>query len=55
MTLSKKFIIKVEQDEEEEAYIVLPPELLESQGWDETTQLVWSVENGSVYLKKANV
>lgn len=55
MTSSKKFIVKVEQDDDEEAYIVLPPEVLEIYGWDETTQLVWCVEDDSVYLKKANV
>lgn len=55
MTQSNNFVTVVEELPEGELYIVLPPEMLASVGWDETTTLEWSIENGSIFLKKADV
>lgn len=43
----------VQEDENGELYIELPDELMEEMGWDENTELVWTVtEDGTIGLRK---
>lgn len=46
-----KMIVK--EDENGELYIELPDELMEEMGWDENTELVWTVaDDGTIGLRK---
>ena len=46
-----KMIVK--EDENGELYIELPDELMEEMGWDENTELVWTVyDDGKIGLRK---
>ena len=46
-----KLIVK--EDAEGELYIELPDNLLEEMGWDENTELVWTVaDDGTIGLRK---
>jgi hypothetical protein len=43
----------VKEDEHGELYIDLPNDLMREMGWDETTELVWTVaDNGTIGLRK---
>jgi hypothetical protein len=43
----------VKEDEHGELYIELPDELMEEMGWDENTELVWTVyDDGKIGLRK---
>jgi hypothetical protein len=43
----------VKEDEQGELYIELPDELMEEMGWDENTELVWTVyDDGKIGLRK---
>lgn len=43
----------VQEDENGELYIELPDDLLEEMGWDENTELVWTVaDDGTIGLRK---
>jgi hypothetical protein len=43
----------VKEDEQGELYIELPDELMEEMGWDENTELVWTVyDEGKIGLRK---
>lgn len=45
----------VKQTEDGELYIDLPPEMMESLGWDEDTVLEWRVyDDGTIALGKAD-
>ena len=39
--MSKTYKVTVQEDEEGNAFIELPPELLNSLGWKEDDELVW--------------
>jgi hypothetical protein len=46
-------IITVQEDEQG-LYIELPPDLMEDLGWDESTELVWTIDDdGKVKLGKS--
>jgi hypothetical protein len=48
---NNKLIVK--EDEHGELYIDLPNDLMREMGWDETTELVWTVaDNGTIGLRK---
>lgn len=43
----------VKEDEHGELYIELPDDLMTEMGWDETTELVWTVaDDGTIGLRK---
>lgn len=43
----------VKEDENGDLYIDLPDELMEEMGWDENTELVWTVaDDGTIGLRK---
>jgi hypothetical protein len=43
----------VKEDEYGELYIELPDDLMKEMGWDETTELVWTVaDDGTIGLRK---
>jgi hypothetical protein len=43
----------VNEDEHGELYIELPNDLMREMGWDETTELVWTVaDDGTIGLRK---
>lgn len=43
----------VQEDEHGELYIDLPDDLMEAMGWDEDTELVWTVnDDGTIGLRK---
>ena len=49
--MNNKLIVK--EDAEGELYIELPDELMEQMGWDEDTELVWTVyDDGKIGLRK---
>jgi hypothetical protein len=49
--VNNKLIVK--EDEYGELYIELPNELMEEMGWDENTELVWTVyDDGKIGLRK---
>lgn len=51
----QEYNLIVQEDEDGELYIELPAELLESQGWDENTDLVWSInDDGTFTIRKAD-
>ena len=42
------------QEDEQGLYIELPPNLMEELGWDEATELVWTIDDdGTVRLGKS--
>lgn len=46
-------ILEVKEDEHGELYIELPPTLLKDMGWDENTELVWTVgDDGQIGIRK---
>lgn len=48
---NNKLIVK--EDEHGELYIELPNDLMREMGWDETTELVWTVaDDGTIGLRK---
>jgi hypothetical protein len=54
--MSEQFVTIVEEAPDGELYIELPPQLLASVGWDETTTLEWSItDEGTILLKKVCV
>jgi hypothetical protein len=45
--------VVVKEDEHGELYIELPDELMEEMGWDDETELVWTVaDDGTIGLRK---
>ena len=45
--------LTVQEDEHGELYIDLPANLMEAMGWNEDTELVWTVNNdGTIGLRK---
>jgi hypothetical protein len=45
--------VTVQEDEWGELYIELPNDLMTEMGWDETTELVWTVaDDGTIGLRK---
>ena len=45
--------VVVQEDENGELYIELPPDLIEQLGWDENTEVLWVVEDdGKIILRK---
>jgi len=50
----KKTLV-VEEAVDGELYIQLPDDLLESMGWDDNTELMWTVhDDGKIELRKNN-
>ena len=50
---SHRYRVIVKEDEHGELYIDLPNDLMREMGWDETTELVWTVaDNGTIGLRK---
>lgn len=49
--MKHSFVVK--ETEDGELYIELPDELMEKMGWDEHTELVWTVyDDGKIGLRK---
>lgn len=47
--------VLVQEDEHGDLYIDLPPDMISELGWDENTNLLWSVtENGTILLREEN-
>ena len=43
----------LKEDDDGELYIELPQELMDKMGWDDTTDLVWTVDDdGTIGLRK---
>jgi len=48
-----KSSLVVKEDEHGELYIELPDELMEEMGWDENTELIWTVyDDGKIGLRE---
>tara|TARA_R110000822_G_scaffold88734_2_gene205465 strand:- start:12687 stop:12857 length:171 start_codon:yes stop_codon:yes gene_type:complete len=46
--------VTVKMDENGEAYIELPPKIVQDLAWDDETSLMWVIhEDGTVYLRKS--
>jgi bifunctional DNA-binding transcriptional regulator/antitoxin component of YhaV-PrlF toxin-antitoxin module len=48
------YILEVEEDENGEPFITLPPEVLEDLGWEEGDLLNWDVKANGIILTKVN-
>ena len=48
------YILEVEEDENGEQFITLPPEVLEDLGWEEGDLLNWDVKANGIILTKVN-
>ena len=48
------YILEVQEDENGDAYITLPDEIIEELGWDEGDVLEWDVRGSGIILTKVN-
>jgi bifunctional DNA-binding transcriptional regulator/antitoxin component of YhaV-PrlF toxin-antitoxin module len=52
--MSKRFVVPVEVDENDECYITFPDEVMEDLGWYPGMMVEWSEEtDGSIIVKKS--
>jgi len=52
--MSKRFVVPVEVDENDECYITFPDEVMEDLGWYPGMMVEWSEEiDGSLVVKKS--
>lgn len=55
MTMSKRYILPVEEDEHGDCFITLPDELLDETGWVCGDELEYTEEiDGSIIIKKTS-
>lgn len=48
------YILEVQEDENGDAYIVLPDEIIDELGWEEGDVLEWDVRGSGIILAKVN-
>jgi bifunctional DNA-binding transcriptional regulator/antitoxin component of YhaV-PrlF toxin-antitoxin module len=48
------YVLEVQEDNDGEAFIVLPDELIEHLGWQEGDILDWDVRGEKIFLSKVN-
>lgn len=51
---NNKAVVKIEENDEGEAFINLPKEFLNELNWKEDDVLEWKLENGKVIIQKAS-
>lgn len=48
------YYLEVQEDENGDAFITLPDEIIEELGWEESDILEWKLKGGGIVLSKLN-